>query len=200
MTRKCLVIEAEVGCRPVQVLSGQCLPPIAPVVGHPASALEVPLCPNDGGLVCEQLGGLFREPRCQDGRHQGEFLHPCGDILDRRTCWERQLPGTRSRNIIQGDVRHLHELQVQGLLDQLGQQEGHQVERASALQPRGRVSSDLTGASTQLLSPARVEEATEARRLSPCGTLAPGVNTGSVAGSGAGVRVPVAAVQGRQIK
>ena len=100
---------------------------------------------NDGGLVCEQLGGLFREPRCQDGRHQGEFLHPRGDILDRRACRERRLPETQSRELIQGDVRHLHELQVQDLLDQLGRQEGHRVERASALQPRGRVSSDLTG-------------------------------------------------------
>ena len=48
------------------------------------------------------------------------------------------------------------------------------------------------------LSPASMK-ATTARRLSPCGTLAPDVNVGSVAGSGGGVEVPVTAVQGRLV-
>ena len=48
------------------------------------------------------------------------------------------------------------------------------------------------------LSPASME-ATTARRLSPCGTLAPDVNVGGIAGSGGGVEVPVTAVQGRLV-
>ena len=48
------------------------------------------------------------------------------------------------------------------------------------------------------LSCAGVEATTE-RRLSPCGTFAPDVNAGSVAGSGGGVEVPITAVQGRLV-
>ena len=55
VTSECLVVEAEVWYRPVQVLNGECLPSVAPVVGDPASAFKVSLCPHNRGLICQQL-------------------------------------------------------------------------------------------------------------------------------------------------
>ena len=50
---KCLIVEAQVGHGPVEVLASKCLTPVLAVVGDPAFSLIVVLGPNYGGLVYE---------------------------------------------------------------------------------------------------------------------------------------------------
>ena len=82
-TREGLVVQPGVRYRPVQVLTGQRLPPELAVVDDPPGTLLVPLRPHYGGLIGKELGCLFREAGRQDRRHQGVLLHPLRDACDR---------------------------------------------------------------------------------------------------------------------
>ena len=73
---ECLIIEACITGRPVQVSPGQDLPPVLAVVGHPRHALKVPGLPNDGSLVGPELCCLVKVPFGGDCCQPTEAFQP----------------------------------------------------------------------------------------------------------------------------
>ena len=79
-----LSVESCVRHGPVEILAGQGFPAELPVVGHPSGTFVFALGPDNCGLICPEFRGLEWESGGQDGRHQGESLHPLGYVSDSR--------------------------------------------------------------------------------------------------------------------
>ena len=61
---------------PVEVLR-HCRPAaVAAVIYHPCIALKDSACPNNGALVCHQVGNVVGVCRPQDGHQGAETLRP----------------------------------------------------------------------------------------------------------------------------
>ena len=136
--RECLVVEASVRDRPVQVLLSQGLPPEATVVGDPTTVVKVALRAHDRCLVGKEFRCLVGEASGQERRHHRKALDPHGYVLDRRAGRDGRLARSVWKSVIDGDVRHLHKLQFKNFLGHLGWQGRRGGVRAPRGEPRCR--------------------------------------------------------------
>ena len=109
----------EFGHRPIKVFMGDCFFSELPVLLHPALAFVVPVGLYDGGLIGKEFWNFLQEPSAEYHCHQRETLYTQRDVIYRWSRRSQQPSWNVERIFIYQDVRHLNELKVEDLFNDL---------------------------------------------------------------------------------